>query len=304
MKKIILMAGAMYFTLIWQTVWSRPVQSQDQQQAVQPTAPANADMKSSQHDMQSGQDEVKKQEVLKQKRAEVFKEMGWKEGKYSNKKEEELTDKFNKVLNKPNRKNFEISDLFMLERCKGIKGNANLIRPCIEIIFDNKSIENDRISAIGYLGLVGDKKAIPVLKKYYNEFNTSNNEKIFIGDALYRLSEKQLSLKIYEQLIKDGIIISNKYFTFMKMGKDNLYTNIVDEDVKSVLLKVIDYNNNPAMRIQAAKYLYHLGEKEIALKVADEIEKYLKSVNLNTDMGKETQTYYDLFKRTINMGIK
>ncbi|MDI6794304.1 MAG: HEAT repeat domain-containing protein [bacterium] len=111
--------------------------------------------------------------ILRQKRVEIFKEMGWVEGKYANEKERQLVEKF-KVDMSPKRKTLLIEEeLMMSVRNKEHRPARYWIRPLVEIIFNPELLPTDRVVmefAVFHLGLIRDpEKIIPILRKLLDD---------------------------------------------------------------------------------------------------------------------------------------
>lgn len=235
--------------------------------------------------------------VLEKKRAEIFKEMGWKEGEYESEIEELRTKRFfhPSFFNK--------LDTLLLPDV-GRHGDTTTIRPLTEYIFNEKVQEDGRIAAVEALEQIGrrtgsNKKVVFILKRLLED--ESQKMRFCVMQALYYFGEKETAFDEMDKLAREG------HHAIFIPSKDR--KPYFDLQAKPTLLKIINYKNDVA-RIKAAYYLVLIGEKVIAEKIALEYKAMnLKVVDYSKPNAKLTKNdtimrYVELIIEQIRKGEK
>jgi len=210
--------------------------------------------------------------TMRIQRAEVFEMMQWREGEYANEEEKRLAEKFMKDL-PPKKRTLLIEDALMMAVHEERRLNKDWIRPLVEIIFDPKSSSTDRILASAHLGLREDIEIIDIFKKLLEDKDTTIQ--IISSRTLYYLGEKDLSFRKRVEICQGGEIIRTQSF-FPRNPKTGRY-DYYDPEAKPHLLKIVTFDNNPAMQIMAAYYLYKLGEREISIETRHAVAEYFEA---------------------------
>lgn len=209
---------------------------------------------------------------IKQERTEVFKQMGWEEGKFRNAKEKTISQKLHKEL------------IYYHGALEVGQFDSNFFRPFVEYAYNSQESVKDRCFTIRNFRYLGGKKTLPILKKLLN----NENEKIqnTAAQELYNAGEKDLVLQKYLLMIKNGHYISCNNFI-----KYDTTTGAIDSFPKKYLEEIVTCVNNPSMQILAAAYLYGLGEKEKANIVYQKIK--IKCHSLQNDTIANSVRCYD-----------
>ena len=234
---------------------------------------------------------VKGKKSLKEKRAEVFKELGWEEGKYENEKERKYKELLLSDTDEASRISAEFDFRYEMFYPRNEPDMTTLIRAFIEGLYDEYSTTNLRIGYITNLGSIGDKRAISALKKLLDDEDISIRKASI--QSLYYCGDKRTAFEEMVKLAEEG-----HEAIFVPILEGQWY---FDPEGQNYILKIINYKKNIIDMSIATYWMVKIGSIDIAKSTVEVIEEIIKNeyIDLNLPENKLIRRYLMYSKRDL-----